>query len=92
MERHDKLLVAQLKKLPACRTRSFSNELVRSKHWTLPEPHMNEIAEYSGLTRNESVFYFEVSVFLSLSVHRLSSFRVCEFSCLSFQANFETIH
>jgi len=49
-ERHDKLLVAHLKKLPACRTRSFSNEFVRSKHWTLPGPHMHVTPEYSGLT------------------------------------------
>jgi hypothetical protein len=91
-ERHDKLLVAQLKKLPACRTRSFSNEFVRYKLWALPGPHMNVTAEYSGVTRNESVLYSEVTVFLSPSGHRLSSFRFCEVCCLSFLANFEMVH
>jgi hypothetical protein len=91
-ERHDKLLVAQLKKLPACRTRSFGNEFVSSKHWTLPGPHMNVMAEYSGLTRKESALYSEVTVFVSVSGHRLSSFRVYEVCCLSFQANFEMGH
>lgn len=53
---------------------------------------MNVIAEYSGLTRNESVLYSEVTVLFSLSWHQLSSFRVCEVCCLSFQANFELMH